>query len=193
VTQKWAAPTFIIPKKNGTVRFISDFRKLNEMLKRMPYPIPKIAQMLQELEKFANATSLDLNMGYFTIKLDYDAKKNCTIVTPFGKYQYLRLPMGKSCSPDIFQEEMSDLMQHLNILEHTLMNLWLSHVLIPQVRPARTYSISPWEMNHLPREIEQQAYHIICIERLCVTSHSQPLINAQHLMASTKLLVNNNK
>jgi hypothetical protein len=34
------------------------------MLKRKPYPIPKIAQMFQELELFANATSLDLNMGY---------------------------------------------------------------------------------------------------------------------------------
>jgi hypothetical protein len=52
---EWAAPTFIISKKNGTVRFISDFRKLNKMLKRMPYPITKIAQMLQELEKFACA------------------------------------------------------------------------------------------------------------------------------------------
>jgi hypothetical protein len=44
---EWTAPTFIIPKKNGTVRFIPDFRTLNEELKRKPYPIPKIAQMLQ--------------------------------------------------------------------------------------------------------------------------------------------------
>jgi hypothetical protein len=66
-------------------------------------------------------------------------------------------------------------------------------MLIPQVRPARTYPISPWEMNHLPREIEQQAYKLILITRMCVTSHSQPLINAQHLMASKKLLFNNNK
>jgi hypothetical protein len=63
----------------------------------MPYPIPKIAQMLQELEKFSYATSLDLNMVYYTIKLNYDAQKVCTIVTPFGKYQYFRLPMGISC------------------------------------------------------------------------------------------------
>jgi hypothetical protein len=46
---EWDAPTFIIPKKNGTVTFISDFGKLNEMLKRKPYPLPKNAQMLQEL------------------------------------------------------------------------------------------------------------------------------------------------
>jgi hypothetical protein len=41
-------------------------------------------------------------------------KKWCTIVTPFGKYEYLRLQMGVSCSPDMFQEKISDLMQHLN-------------------------------------------------------------------------------
>jgi hypothetical protein len=64
IDSEWDAPTFIIPIKNGTVRFISDFRKRNEMLKRKPYPIPKNAQMLQELEEFAYATSLDLNMGY---------------------------------------------------------------------------------------------------------------------------------
>jgi hypothetical protein len=113
---EWAAPTFIIPEKNGTVRFISDFRRLNEELKRKPYPTPTIAQMLQELEKFAYATSLDFNMGYYTIRLHPDYQKLSTIVTPFGKYQYLRLPMGISCSPDIFQEKMSDLMQHLNFV-----------------------------------------------------------------------------
>jgi hypothetical protein len=79
--------------------------------------------MLQELEKFYYATSLDLNMGYYTIKLDPDAQKLCTIVTPFGKYQYLRLPMGVSCSPDIFQENMSDLMQDLDFVRTYLDDL----------------------------------------------------------------------
>jgi hypothetical protein len=79
--------------------------------------------MLQEFEEFAYATSLDLNMGYYTIKLDYDAQKLFTIVTPFGKYQYLRLPMGKSCSPGVFQEKMSDLMQHLNFVRTYLYDL----------------------------------------------------------------------
>jgi hypothetical protein len=91
------------------------------MLKRKPYP--KIAQMLQELEEFAYATSLDLNMEYYTIKLDSDAQKLFTIVTLFGKYQYLRLPMGISCSPENFQENMSDLMQHLNFVRTYLDDL----------------------------------------------------------------------
>jgi hypothetical protein len=89
----------------------------------MPYPIPKIVQMLQELEKLSYATSLDLNMGYYTIKLYPDAQKVCTIVTPFGKFQYLRLSMGISCSPYIFQEKMSDLMQDLDFVRTYLDDL----------------------------------------------------------------------
>ena len=49
---EWAAPTFIIPKKDGSVRFISDFRELNKRIKRKPYPIPKIQDLLLKLEGF---------------------------------------------------------------------------------------------------------------------------------------------
>jgi len=59
---EWAAPTFIIPKKDGSVRFISDFRELNKWILRKPYPIPNIQDMLLNLEGFQWATSLDLNM-----------------------------------------------------------------------------------------------------------------------------------
>ncbi len=69
--------------------------------------------MLQEMEGFTYATALDLNMGHYTIRLDPDAQKICTIILPWGKYSYLRLPMGVACSPDIFQERMSGLMQQL--------------------------------------------------------------------------------
>ena len=110
---EWAAPTFIIPKKDGSVRFISDFRELNKRIKRKPFPIPKIQDMLLKLEGFKYATSLDLNMGYYHIELSPDSRKLCTIVLPWGKYEYQRLPMGLCNSPDIFQEKMSTLMQDL--------------------------------------------------------------------------------
>ena len=110
---EWGAPTFIIPKKDKTVRFISDFRELNKRLKRKPFPIPKIQDLMMKLEGFMYGTSLDLNMGYYHIELCPDSKKLCTIVLPFGKYEYQRLPMGLSNSPDIFQEKMSTLMHDL--------------------------------------------------------------------------------
>jgi hypothetical protein len=110
---EWAAPTFIIPKKDKTVRFISDFRELNKRIKRKPFPIPKIQDLLLKLEGFQYATSLDLNMGYYHIELSPFSKQLCTIILPWGKYEYQRLPMGLCNSPDIFQEKMSELMTDL--------------------------------------------------------------------------------
>ena len=84
---EWAAPSFIIPKKDGTVRFINDFRELNKRIKRKPFPIPHIQDMLLNLEGFQCATSLDLNMGFYHIELNPDSRKLCTnaLVFPFGK------------------------------------------------------------------------------------------------------------
>jgi hypothetical protein len=83
---------------------------------RKPFPILKISTVLQELEGFTHATALDLNMGYYTIRLDPDASKICTIILPWGKYSYLRLPMGVACSPDIFQAKMSEIMGTLEFV-----------------------------------------------------------------------------
>ena len=113
---EWAAPTFIIPKKDGTVRFLSDFRELNKRIKRQPFPLPKIQDLMLKLEGFSYATSLDLNMGYYHIELDLFSKELCTIVLPWGKYEYQRLPMGLCNSPDIFQEKMSQLMMDLEFV-----------------------------------------------------------------------------
>jgi hypothetical protein len=63
-SSQWASPTFIIPKKDITVRTITNFRELNKQIVRRPYLIPKISTTLQELEGFTYATALDLNMGY---------------------------------------------------------------------------------------------------------------------------------
>ena len=72
--------------------------------------------MLLNLEGFQCATSLDLNMGYYHIKLNPASREMCTIVLPFGKYEHQRLPMGLCNSPDIFQEKMSELMEGLSFV-----------------------------------------------------------------------------
>ena len=85
----WAAPTFIVPKKDKSVRIVSDFRRLNMQIKRTPYPLPHINDMLLKVSNFTYATALDLTMGYYNICLSEEASKFCTITTPFGKYEYL--------------------------------------------------------------------------------------------------------
>jgi len=112
-SSEWASPIFIIPKKDMTVRTISDFWEQNKRIVRRPYPIPKISTTLQELEGFTYATALDLNMGYYTIRLNPRVVEMFIIIFPWGKYSYLRLPMRYAGSADIFQAEMMKLMEAL--------------------------------------------------------------------------------
>ena len=55
---EWASPSFIVPKKDKTVRFLSDFREVNKWIVRKPYLIPKISTVLQEMEGFTFASAL---------------------------------------------------------------------------------------------------------------------------------------
>ena len=110
---EWACPMFTIAKPDGSLRSLADLREVNKVIKRKPYPLPKITDMLQKLEGFMFATSLDLNMGYYHMVLTPFSSRLCTIVLPWGKYEYCRLPMGLCISPDVFQEKMSELMAGL--------------------------------------------------------------------------------
>ncbi len=115
-SSRWALPTFSISKRDSTVFTISDFRELNKRIVRKPDPIPKISLILQELEGFTYAAALDLNMGYYTIRLDPMASVMCTIIFLWGKESYKRLPMGFGGSVDIFQAQIMDLMASLKFV-----------------------------------------------------------------------------
>ncbi len=73
--------------------------------------------VLQVLEGFIFAMALDLNMGYYTIRLDSNASRICTIIFPWA------LLMGIAGSPDIFQSKMSELMEDLEYVQAYLDNL----------------------------------------------------------------------
>jgi hypothetical protein len=81
---EWAAPTFIIPKKDRSVRFISDFWELKKRIRCRPYPIPKIQDMLLKLEGFKYSTSLNLNMGYYHIELSPHSKDCVQLYSRLG-------------------------------------------------------------------------------------------------------------
>ena len=90
---QWASPTFVIPKKSGTVRLISDFRELNKRIRRKLIPIHKIQDLIFKLEGFKYATSLNLVMEYYHITSFSISSQLCTIDLPWDKYKYHKLTM----------------------------------------------------------------------------------------------------
>ena len=65
------------------------------------------------MEGFQYAISLDLNMGYYTIRPSPAIQGMTMIVTKFGKFRYNRLPMGMCYSWDIFQAKVDELLSDI--------------------------------------------------------------------------------
>lgn len=103
----WCAPSFIIPKKDGRVRFITDFRQLNKWIERRPFPLPHITDLLQDVGSYKYVTALDLSMGFYHFELDDKLSEMTTFMLPWGLYRYARLPMGLNISPDLFHGKVS--------------------------------------------------------------------------------------
>jgi hypothetical protein len=84
-SSEWASPTFAIPKENGTIRAITDYRYSTNCWKIEchPFPMTKIEGMSQPIEGFTLPTALNLNMVYSQIKLDADSQSLISTIVFF--------------------------------------------------------------------------------------------------------------
>lgn len=110
---QWCMGFFVIPKANGTIRTIHDFRPLNRWVIRKRYLMPTIDQILLRRRKFRFATKIDVSMQYYTFVLDKESSNLCVFSTPFGKYRFKRLPMGFVMSSDWAQAAMEETLQDI--------------------------------------------------------------------------------
>jgi len=104
------------------------------MIRRKIYPLPIIINILCKRKGYKFFTKLDLVMQYYTFELDEESKTLCGVTTPFGNYQYNRLPMGVCQAPDISQEIMEDTLQDIEEADAYLDDVgifnddWQSHL-----------------------------------------------------------------
>lgn len=88
------------------MRLCLDPRHLNKAILRPHYPFPNIEDCKAKLNGSKFFTSLDANSGFWMIPLNERSSKLCTFNTPFGRYQFLRLPFGINAAPEIVHARM---------------------------------------------------------------------------------------
>jgi hypothetical protein len=93
-------------KEDNRVSWISNSPQLNKTIKRKQYQLSIITDILRKCSGYKFFAKLDFSMQYYTFEPDNKSQHSCTIITPFGKYKYLRLPAGLKCPPDIAQAIM---------------------------------------------------------------------------------------
>lgn len=108
---EWCSPCVVVPKKNGDIRLCIDYTKLNQAVRREYHPLPVTEEVLSRLGNAKVFSKLDANSGYWQMELEEGCRNLTTFITPFGRYQCNRLPFGISLAPEVFQREMSKILE----------------------------------------------------------------------------------
>ena len=103
---EWVSSMVVARKKNGKVRICIDPSDLNKSIKREHFPMNTIEDIATRLNGSKVFSTLDANSGYFQLQLSQQSSLLTTFNSPFGRFKYLRMPMGLKCSAEIFQREM---------------------------------------------------------------------------------------
>ena len=123
-----AAPVFFVKKKDGSLRLVQDYRKLNAVTKKNKFPIPRISDMIDRLSQSSIFTSLDLRWGYNNICIKEGDEEKAAFITHKGLFEPTVMYFGFCNAPSTFQAMMNKVLQEEIATGHVV--VYINDILI---------------------------------------------------------------
>ena len=110
----WSSGLHMVPKKDGTWHPCMDYRQVNDRTVHDCYPIPHIQDFTADLSRKVIFSKIDLVKGYHQIPVRPQDVPKTAIATPFGLFEFLRMPFGLKNAAQTFQRLMDVVVQDLS-------------------------------------------------------------------------------
>lgn len=154
-TSPYASPVVLVPKKDGTLRFCADYRRINDATESEPTPMPIVQDTVRDLGDARVFSVLDLKSGYWQIPMEEESKPVTAFTTPDGgQYEFEVMPFGLKNAPASFQRLTSQ--KVLAGFLRRFANVFLDDIVV--------YSETHEEhMVHLAQVFERLQEHGLCL------------------------------
>ena len=127
----WASPLHVVPKADGSWRPCGDYRRLNSITEDDRYPLPHLQDFNARLSGMQIFSVIDLVKGFHQIPMSESDIPKTAIITPFGLFEFLRMPFGLKNAAQAFQRLMDGMLRDI-----TFAFVYLDDILVASPDPA---------------------------------------------------------
>ena len=113
----WCNAVVLVRKKDSTLRFCIDFRRLNDRTEKDSFPMPKMIDTMETMVGAKIFSTMDLKSGFWQVKMAEESRPYTAFtVGSLGVYEFLRMPFGLCNAPATFQRLMQNCLGELNLM-----------------------------------------------------------------------------
>ena len=124
----WCNAVVLVRKKDESLHFCIDFRKLNSLTVKDSHPLPRICETLESLAGAAHFSMFDMNSGFWQVPMDEESKQYTAFTLgSMGLYECESMPFGLCNAPPTFHRLMQNCLGELNL---TYCRIYLDDVIV---------------------------------------------------------------